>query len=133
MAWNLKLLAMNILLREHYSKKHYLRVLKLYKFLSYFKNQMLCNNILNNFISWTFGGKKKKNLFQKFKHYQLQWMTVHSCFLSPLGTRFSGGHAITLRLASKFCWGCCDLLAGMTQMKPPFKKMTQCYLKDSVM
>ena len=80
-----------------------------------------------------FGEKKKKNLFQKFKHYQLQWMTVHSCFLSPLGTRFSGGHAITHRLASKFCWGCCDLLAGMTQMKPPFKKMTQCYLKDSVM
>ena len=64
MAWNLKLLAMNILLREHYSKKHYLRVIKLYKFLSYFKNQMLCNNILNNFISWTIGKKKNVSKIQ---------------------------------------------------------------------
>ena len=128
----LPLPSLKILPTEYYSKKHYLRVIKLYKFLSYFKNQILCNNILDNFISWTFAKKKKICFKNSTTISSSEWQFI-AAFSAPLGTRFSRGHSITLRLASKFCWGCCDLLAGMTQMKHLFKKMTQWYSKDSVM
>ena len=92
----LSLPSLKILLREYYSKKHYLRVIKLYKFLTSKPDTMQWHS--GQFYFLNFCKKKKKVCFKNSTTISSSEWQFIAAFSAPLGTRFSGGHAITLRL-----------------------------------